>query len=156
MKTILLIILSCFVFSCKNSETHNSVNKQDIEKEAWNTVRNINRHWAITEDMDSLSMFIHPDMVLISPDGTTYGKDSIIQAYRKYAEYAETISMEETEPMIHLYNDNKTAIVNYKNTLKIRTATDEIQSFSCRDLYTLIFENNKWIAVAQHYSFIKN
>lgn len=95
-------------------------------------------------------------MVLVSPDGMLHGKEEIINAYKVYAAYAETLDMEETEPLIQLYNKNTMAVVTYKNRLSIKTVDDKIESFSCRDMYTLIFEDGQWYAVAQHYSFLKN
>lgn len=130
--------------------------KQDIEQDVWNTVKNINRHWAITENMDSLSLYIHSDMILISPDGTLQGKNNIIDAYRAYANYAKTVSFIEEKPFIRLYNDNKTAVVSYKNELKAKNPNGEVQIFQSKDMYTLVYENGRWYAVSQHYSFIKD
>lgn len=155
MKAVFIVILSIF-FGFIQYNDYDDINLTDkTKREVWNTVKEINRHWAITENMDSLALFLHPDMVIFSPDGKErlVDKDSILQSYRNYIQYAETTSMVETEPLIQLYNDNKTAIVTYYNELKIKTQADDFQYFRCKDMYTLIYENNKWYVVAQHYSF---
>lgn len=129
-------------------------NTGKIKDDVWNTVKTINHHWAITENMDSLGLFIHPDMVIIIPDSKERmkGKSKIIESYQSYAKYAQTISLQEKNPLIQLYNDNNTAIVTYYYDLEIKTPSGETQKFTGRDMYTLIFENGKWIAVAQQYS----
>ena len=135
--------------SCNSND-----NIEKIKVDAWSAVTTINRHWAITENMDSLGLFIHSDMVIIFPDSKERmeGKSNIIESYRGYADYAQTIHFKETDPLIQLYNDNKTAIVTYYYDLEIRTPSGEIQKFTGRDMYTLIKEGNNWLAVAQHYS----
>lgn len=140
-----IIILSA---SCQNN------NIEKIKEDAWNTVKTINRHWAITENMDSLGLFIHPDMVIIFPDSKErmVGKSEIIKSYQSYADYAQTISLKETNPLIQLYNENKTAIVTYYYELEMQIPNGETQKFAGRDMYTLINDKGRWFAVAQHYS----
>jgi hypothetical protein len=141
----LILISSGF---CQDSNT------EKIKDDAWITVKIINRHWAITENMDSLGLLIHPDMVIIFPDSKEriQGKSKIIESYRSYANYAQTISLKETNPLIQLYNDNKTAIITYYYDLEIKIPSGETQKFIGRDMYTLINDKGKWIAVAQQYS----
>jgi hypothetical protein len=152
MKIKYLSIVFCFFFGCCDNQSD-----EKIKQEAWNTVKSINRHWAITENMDSLRLFLHDDMVIFSPGGRERlrGKDNIIKSSEDFARYSETVSLSETEPVIQLYNGNKTAVVSYFGDLTIKTPDGEIQSFFCKDMYTLIFENGRWQAVAQHYSFYK-
>jgi len=153
MKRIIYLIpiFVCFFFGCNQ----NRKSDEKIKQDAWNTVKSINRHWAITENMDSLGLFLHEDMVIFSPGGRERlrGKKNIINAYEDFARYSETVSLSETEPVIHLYNGNKTAVVTYFGDLTIKTPEGKIQSFFSKDMYTLIFENGRWLAVAQHYSF---
>ncbi len=154
------LLLSALFFACSHSQgidtADGDITQADQAKiEAWNVVKSINRHWAITENLDSLGLLLHDDMVIFSPGGKErlQGKNNIISAYRAYAQYAETISLSETEPVIQLYNDNKTAIVSYFSDLRIKTSEGEIQDFYCKDMYVLICGDNGWHAVAQHYSF---
>ncbi len=150
-KKMILLFITMLSFTSGISQVDNS---EKVKFEVWNTVKMINRHWAITENMDSLALFIHPDMVIIFPDAKEriQGKSKIIESYRSYANYAETISLKETDPLIQLYNDNKTAIVTYYYDLEIKTPSKEVLTFAGRDMYTLIYKNNKWVAVAQQYS----
>ena len=129
-----------------------------IKDEVWNTVKTINRHWAITENMDSLGLYIHPDMVLINPETAErmQGKSDIIKSYRSYADYAQTISLKESDPLILLYNGNETAIVTYYYDLKIKDPGEKLHRFKGRDMYTLIRDNGQWLAVAQHFSPMPN
>jgi ketosteroid isomerase-like protein len=125
-----------------------------IEDEVWFTVRTINRHWAITENMDSLGMYIHPDMVIISPDSKERmkGKPAIMNSYRNYAQYAQTVSLKEFDPLVQLYNHNKVSIVTYYYELEIKDQEGKVHRFTGRDMYTLVKSRNKWLAVAQQYS----
>jgi ketosteroid isomerase-like protein len=153
MKIKYLSIIFCFFFGCCGNQNRQS--DENIKQDVWNTVKSINRHWAITENMDSLSLFFHDDMVMFFPGGKErlHGKNNIIKSYENYVRYAETVSLSEYEPMIQLYNDNKTAIVTYFGDLTIKTPAGTTQTFFNKDMYTLIFENGRWQAVAQHYSF---
>jgi hypothetical protein len=153
MKIKYLSIIFLFCVGC--FDNHIRQTEENIKQTAWNTVKSINRHWAITENIDRLSLFLHDDMVIFSPGGKerVRGKDNIIKSYEDFARYSETVSLTETEPVIQLYNGNKTAVVSYFGDLTIKTSEDKIQSFSCKDMYTLVFENDRWQAVAQHYSF---
>jgi ketosteroid isomerase-like protein len=150
-KNLILFGLALFFFSSAFGQVDNT---EKIKDNAWNTIKTINRHWAITENMDSLGLLIHPDMVIIFPDSNErmQGKSNIIESYSNYANYAQTISLIETDPLIQLYNENKTAIVTYYYDLEIKIPNGELQKFSGRDMYTLINEKGKWIAVAQQYS----
>lgn len=143
----LIILIGCATTSSPDTE--------QAKLDAWNTVQAINRHWAITEDMDSLALYIHDDMTLISPGSILVGKDAIIDSYRKYAEYAETVGVEDSESLVQLYNDNQTAVVTYKNHLTIKKPDGGMESFISRDMYSLVFDKGRWLAVAQHYSFIE-
>ncbi len=147
--TGLAFMLYTTVF-CQNSNT------EKAKTEAWNTVRTINRHWAFTENMDSLGLYLHPEMVLILPSSKERmkGKSVIIESYRKFTKIAKTISLKELDPLIQLYNNNTTAIVTFYYILEIKIADGEVQKFTGRDMYTLVKENNMWIAVAQHYSSV--
>ena len=149
--TVFLFLLGGLLSACSLKE--HKINPEEIKEEAWNTVKTINRLWAITEDLDSLALYLHNDMALFHPEGKTVGKDKIIDDYRGYCQYAETVSMVETEPTVQLYNEEKTAIVSYYNDLTIKTPDGSVQAFHCKDMYTLIYEKNRWVAVAQHYSF---
>jgi ketosteroid isomerase-like protein len=153
MKLLHLAIFFLLFSGCvnvRNNETDDAV-KQNV----WNTVKSINKHIAFTENMDSLALFLHDDMVIFYPEtkNRSEGKENIIKSYKDYTSYAETIKLEETDPSIQLYNNNKTAIVTYYFDFVIKTPEGEIQTFLGKDMYTLVKENNKWYAVAQHYSF---
>lgn len=152
MRHFHILMLLCLLTGCGATSSQSGT---QTAQDAWSTVRTINRHWALTEDMDSLALHLHEDMVVVSPDGMLRGKRQIIDAYHTYADYAQTLQMEETEPVIQLYHDGKTAVVTYRNNLKIQTTDNRIESFSCRDMYTLVREAGEWRAVAQHYSFLK-
>ena len=153
MKIKYLPIIFCLFFGCNQLQKSDEKIKQDV----WNTVKSINRYWAITENMDSLGLFLHDDMVIFSPGGKErlQGKNNIIKSYEDFAHYSETVSLSETEPVIQLYNGNKTAVVSYFGDLTIKTPEGKTQSFFSKDMYTLIFEKGRWQAVAQHYSFYK-
>ena len=47
---------------------------------------------------------------------------------------------------------SKTALVTYYYDLEIKIPNGEIRKSSGRDMYTLVFNHYRWIAVAQHYS----
>lgn len=155
MKNAVFIVLF-LLFGCKEKNIPDFADTGKPDAEVWNTVKAINRHWAVTENMDSLSLYLHDNMVMFSPGGKERlsGKENILESYRQYALSAETLDMTETEPLIQFYNGNKTAVVSYFCNLRIKTQEGDIGTFSCKDMYTLVAENGRWYAVAQHYSFI--
>jgi len=143
------LTLICCLSACSRTD-----NSEKASIEAWNTVKTINRHWAVTENMDSLALFLHNDMVMIHPEAKyrLQGKNNIVESYKGYVNYAQTISLKELNPLVQLYNGNKTAVVTYYYDLEIKIPSGEVQRFTGRDMYTLIYANDKWIAVAQQFS----
>jgi ketosteroid isomerase-like protein len=158
MKLLHLAIFLSLFSGCvngRNSQISSNETDDVVKQNVWNTVRSINKHLAFTENMDSLALFIHDDMVMFYPGGKNRleGKENIMKSYKDYTSYAETIKLEETDPKIQLYNNNKIAVVTYYFDFVIKIPKGEIQTFSGKDMYTLVKENDRWYAVAQHYSF---
>lgn len=121
--------------------------------EVWNTVQTINSLWTTTENLDSLELFFHPDMIVIFPAlKEMNGRDEVMGMYRTYTELAETLSFQAQTPLIQLYNNNTTAVVTYPYELEIRLEDGSSRKATGRDVYTLVYEKGRWIAVAQHYS----
>jgi ketosteroid isomerase-like protein len=127
---------------------------EKVQQEAWQTVKTINRHWAITENLDSLSLYLHPDMILVAAEAKDRldGRDKILESYRSYTRYARTLSLQELDPIIRIYNRGRSAVVTYNYDLEIETPAGESQRFTGRDMYTLVREKDRWQAVAQHFS----
>ena len=137
---------------------HFSLSGQDagaerIKAEVWNTVKTINRLWTTTEDLDSLGLFIHPDMIIIFPGmKEMVGEEEVMGMYRTFTDLAETLSFQESTPVIQLFNNNTTAVVTYTYDLEIKLEDGAIRQATGRDLYTLVKESGRWVAVGQHYS----
>lgn len=150
MKNSSLLVLSLALLLSNCNQDDN----EKLKEEVWQSVKSINRHWAITENMDSLGLYIHPEMIIITPDSKQplQGKSKIIESYKSYADYAETVSLKENNPLIQLHGNNKTAVVAYDYELTIKIPSGEEQFFTGRDMYILIHDNDKWIAISQHYS----
>jgi len=153
--SVLFVLSLCFNYAYAEADNPDP-NTVNLKLQVWNTVKTINYHWAITEDMDSLALYIHNDMIIYAPGNKelSQGKEHIIRLYKAYAESAETLDLKEEEPVIYLYNENKTAVVSYLATLKIMTSNGKVETFQVKDMYTLVYENGRWYAVAQHYSFL--
>ena len=148
------ILVAASILGISSATMCQTGDEEQAKTEAWKTVRSINRHWAITENMDSPALFIHDDMIMIIPDvkDRVRGKAKIIESYRGYAQYAQTLSLKELNPAVQLYNNNQTAVVTYYYDLEIQTPTGEIQRFTGRDMYTFVRVLDAWIAVAQQFS----
>ena len=149
MKTLIMLLLCIGTLPvCTACETP----PETLRQEAWSTVKTINRLWAIKEDADSLALFLHDDMVTITPQGQESGNATLIKSYRDYMQYAETISFTESTPSIQLFQDNRTAIVSYHGNMTIKNPEGRTETFSFKDMYVLILQDGKWIAIAQYYA----
>ena len=80
------------------------------------------------------------------------GSQAILESYTNYMSFAETISIEEKDQLIELYNNNQTAIVSYYAELIYKNTQGDTIHFDGREMYTLVWENNRWLAVAQQFS----
>lgn len=146
---LVFVFFSITTISC-------TLTQDEYRIQAWERVKTINRLWAVERDIDSLKLFFHENMVLIAPSRFERyeGGKEIVKSYQDYLNIAEVIFFIESNPRVDIYEN--TAIVCYDYHAKICFSKKDTIETKGRDMYVLIYKNNKWEAVANQFSSINN
>lgn len=121
-----------------------------VEAEVWQTVQALNRSWTQGKG-ETLSDYFHEEMVAITPTAgeRIEGREACVAAWKAFAETATIRSWEESEPKVALFGD--TAVVTYYFRIAFELGGESI-SMRGRDLFTMVYQNGRWLAVADHFS----
>lgn len=122
----------------------------EVESEVWQSVQTLNRSW--TEGKcELLGDCFHDGMVAITPTagGRIEGKEACVAAWKAFADMATIRSWEELEPKVTVFG--ATAVVTYYFRIAFDMGGESI-TMRGRDMFTMINENGRWLAVADHFS----
>lgn len=121
-----------------------------VEGEVWQTVQALNRSWTKGKS-ELLGDYFHDRMVAITPASgeRIEGKEACIAAWKAFANTATICSWEELQPKVTVFGD--TAIVTYYFRIAFDMCGESI-SLQGRDMFTMVYENGRWLAVADHFS----
>lgn len=121
-----------------------------VEGEVWQTVQALNKSWTKGK-CELLGDYFHDKMVAITPTDRVRieGKEACIAAWKSFADMATIRSWEELEPMVTVFGD--TAVVTYYFKIAFDMCGESL-SLQGRDMFTMISENGRWLAVADHFS----
>jgi ketosteroid isomerase-like protein len=113
----------------------------------------MNRLWTIESKPDELVKYFHKNMVAVSPSDRLRitGQEACVNAWKAFSQMAKIQSWKELEPKIDLYGEDNFAIVTYyyEITCEIGGQSMNLQG---RDMLSLIFEDGKWLIIADHFS----
>ena len=125
----------------------------NIKTEIWKTIQSMNRLWTIESKPDELVKYFHKNMVAVSPSDRLRitGQEACVNAWKAFSQMAKIQSWKELEPKIDLYGEDNFAIVTYyyEITCEICGQSMNLQG---RDMLSLIFEDGKWLIIADHFS----
>jgi hypothetical protein len=124
--------------------------KDKSKKEVWKTVRDLNDAWTKGNPND-LKKYFHKEMVAITPTDIKRreGREACIQDWLEFSKIAKIHNWKEIDPKIQIYG--QTAIVTYYFELSFEREGQMID-FEGRDMYVFIMEDNRWLAIADHFS----
>ncbi len=122
----------------------------EVESEVWKSVQALNRSWT-ERNCERLGDYFHDEMVAITPTlgGRIEGKEACVAAWKAFADMATIRSWEEVEPKVTLFGD--TAVVTYYFKIHFEMCGESMFQRG-RDMFTMICENGRWLAVADHFS----
>ena len=124
-----------------------------VEREIWETIRAMNRCWTSGDpsELAKLSEYFHATMVAITPTDRLRieGKQACFNGWADFSRSAKIAFWKEIDPDIRIYND--AAVVTYYFEMAFEMKGEEVQ-MGGRDMFVLIKEKGKWIAVADQYS----
>ena len=124
-----------------------------VESTIWETVQAINRCWTRGDlsELPKLKAFFHDTMVAITPTDKLRleGKRACFDGWAGFCRRAQIICWKETDPKIQVYGDS--AVVTYYYHLSLEFEGQEMD-MAGRDMFVLIKEEKKWIAVADQFS----
>ena len=120
------------------------------KKEVWKTLRDLNETW-VKGNPYNLKKYFHADMVAITPTDRKRreGREACVQDWAEFSKVAKIHSWKEIDPKIQIYGN--TAVVTYYFEISFERERQKID-FGGRDMYVFIMENNRWLAVADHFS----
>jgi hypothetical protein len=121
-----------------------------IKQEIWNTVRALNVAWT-KGNPDNLVRYFHPQMLAVTATDRLRleGRDVCIAAWKKFAEAAVIHRWVESEPLIEVYGS--AAVVAYYYSISFAMNGQHFESGG-RDMYVLVREDGRWLAVADQFS----
>jgi uncharacterized protein (TIGR02246 family) len=128
------------------------------QREVWDAVLAINRAWSVERDLKKFATLLHPDMVVIDPvhRERLAGRDAVLESYRGYLAAVPTIhGFRERDPKVRVF-DNRFAIATYYWDMSYVTADGQSVQVSGRDMYALVREGDRWLAVADQFSEFPN
>ncbi|MCX6639070.1 MAG: DUF4440 domain-containing protein [bacterium] len=131
----------------------NEVDSKKIEEEIWRFVQELNYTWTTAKKPDDLSKFFHADIVVLAPHERLRieGQTACISAWKRFVDSTNIISWREIDPKIQLYGEGKFAIVTYYYEISLETNSQTL-TLSGRDMFSLIYEQERWWAVADQFS----
>lgn len=118
----------------------------------WETVRALNRAWAVEGDCDRLRDYFHPDMVAITATDRDLlkGREACIAAWRKFVESAKVLRWTERDPDVRFFRDS-IAVVTYYYELSAEIGGRKTD-LAGRDMFVLVREGGRWWVAADHFS----
>ena len=120
------------------------------KNEVWATLRSLNDCWT-KGNATTLTDFFHKDMVAITPTDRERreGRDACVAGWVGFAKMTKINRWAETDPQIQLYGN--TAVVTYYFDMEFDMGGQAIK-MSGRDMFVFVKENDRWLAVADHFS----
>lgn len=125
----------------------------DTHREVWETIQSLNQTWTTKGNIDRLLDYFHETIVAVTPDikQRITGKAACFQGWKRFHEAVDILSWEEKDPLIHIYGNDSFAIVTYYYEIAYLLDGNR-RSESGRDLFVLVKESGKWLAVADCFS----
>jgi ketosteroid isomerase-like protein len=122
----------------------------EVEREVWKTVRELNDTWT-KGNPEELKNYFHVDMVALTPTDKNRreGREACVADWVEFAKAAKIHSWKEIDPKIQMYGD--VAVVTYYFDISFEKGGQTI-NFGGRDLFVFVKEGGRWWAVADHFS----
>lgn len=122
----------------------------DDELGVWRTIQALNHAWT-SGRVDELEAYFHEDMVAVTPTERERleGREACIAAWRRFVETATIRRWRELEPKVRLFGD--AAIVSYYYELEC-DLHGQRTTLAGRDLFFMVKEEGRWLAVADQFS----
>jgi hypothetical protein len=124
-----------------------------VKKEVWRTVEALNRAWVEEGDTEKLREYFHPDMVAITPVDREplEGAEACVAGWKAFVEAARIIEWKTSAPLVRLYGGGRFAVVTYYFDMTFEMGGRTVRSAG-RDMFALVLEDGRWLAVADQFS----
>ena len=121
-----------------------------IQEEIKQFIIDMNACWTAGNPAD-LTKYFHPDIVAITPmdELRREGREACIEGWANFAKSYKILSWKERDMDIRVYNN--AAVVSYYYDISFEASGAVLQE-SGRDMFFLIKEDNRWLAVADQFS----
>jgi hypothetical protein len=118
-----------------------------IKADVINTVKSHNEAWAVLEDLDTQSEYVHENIIFISPPykNAIIGKKQYLENYSEWMEHATVKSASDSEMNVILFNDGNCAIVWSRGEMIYDYDDSKGIHWKGMDMMSLVYENGKWL-----------
>lgn len=129
------------------------VEESEIKEEVWQTIRGLNRAWAVEGNVDDLRNYFHKDMVAIVATSRERleGREACIASWKEFVEATRIHYWKEIDPKVQLYGNGRFAVVTYYYDMSFDMGGQTIETGG-RDMFALVNEDGKWWVVADQFS----
>jgi hypothetical protein len=124
------------------------------QEEIWRWLQEMNSKWAEEGRAEGLAEYFHETMVAITPAATDRieGGKNCVAGWKGFTKAAKIRSWKAYEPKIQVYGGGKFAVATYYFDMEFEMGGREISIVKGRDMFCLVKEGGKWMAVADQYS----
>ncbi len=121
-----------------------------VKREVWQTLRALNDAWT-KGDPGDLRNYFHRNMVAITPTDRqrVLGADACVAGWSRFARTFKIVDWAECDPRIQLYGE--AAVVTYYYDMTV-SKDGRTMKFAGRDMFVLVRESGRWVAVANQFS----
>ncbi len=120
------------------------------QREIWATLQALNAAWT-QGNPDDLAQFFHPRMIAVTPADRLRreGARACIAGWKGFADATRIFRWEESDPAIEVHGD--AAVVSYYYEIDFEM-NGQRHTEGGRDLYFLVRDGGRWLAVADQFS----
>ncbi len=129
----------------------------ETQEQIWKMIQEMNRKWTVENKADELKNYFHESMVAITPTDLKRieGRENCVAGWKKFTENVKIHFWKELDQKVQVYGEGKFAIVTYYYDMSFDMGGQTINTKG-RDMFSLIYENGKWLVVANQFSQFPN
>lgn len=125
----------------------------ELEREVWKVVSDMNRAWSVDLNTDVLKDYFHKDMVAITATDREriVGRDACVAAWKLFVDRFHTDYFRETDPLVQIHAGGTCAVVTCYFDM-FYSAGESKFTAGGRDMFVLVKEDGKWWIIADQFS----
>ncbi len=129
------------------------MDEEQTRAEIWQTVQALNRLWTVENRPGELARYFHKNMVAFTPTDRlrVEGQKACVAGWKAFSDNARIHYWKEIDPRIELFGGGQFTVVTYYYDMSFEMGGQTIE-LGGRDMFALVKEDGKWLAVADQFS----